>query len=343
LQARLTLGGFWQRIDAVQADRDRSPDGVSCGPTRLILVAARKPFGSKAFAMNSMFYFGDARWMARPDRQQLWGLALGRPSARLHLATRYACLEDPALRATVALLVVVQGVVNPQELLPCIRCGLATCGWCEACGPLWTSRNPAEDGRPAFPICYMCDCEQRVCPECEEVGFTWAGARREYHGIYPEIYRFKVGGTWQAHVAEMERSWIRRQFGSSAWWCPQVRTQAALPASRDDGQDVTMTAEHDVLDEPDLDSTGSESMDVTPFPAEGVQYRSFAMGSADVAGRATWAASPSSEASRQGPALCDFEDDESLRSPPGVASSVASTTHTLLAQPPPGQANDVWL
>jgi hypothetical protein len=188
----------------------------------------------------------------------------------------------------------------------------------------------------------MCDCEQRVCPECEEVGFTWAGARREYHDIYPEIYRFKVGGTWQAHVAEMERSWIRRQFGSSAWWCPQVRTQAALPASRDDGQDVTMTAEHDVLDEPDLDSTGSESMDVTPFPAEGVQYRSFAMGSA-VAGRATWAASPSSEASRQGPALCDFEDDESLRSPPGMASSVASTTHTVPAQLPPGQANDVWL
>ena len=104
-----------------------------------------------------------------------------------------------------------------------------------------------------------------------------------------------------------------------------------------------MTAEHDVLDEPDLDSTDSESMDVTPFPAEGVQYRSFSMGSADGAGRATWAASPSSEASRQGPALWDFEDDESLRSPPGMASSVASTTHTLPARPPPGQANDVWL
>ena len=242
-----------------------------------------------------------------------------------------------------ALLVVEQGVVNPQELLPCVRCGLATCGWCEACGPLWASRIPAGARRKACPICYTCDCEQRVCPECDEEGFSWAGARREYHDIYPEIYGFKVGGTWQAHVAEMERSWLRRQFESSAWWCPQARVQAALPAPMGGGQDVAATPEHDVLDEPALGSTYSESPDITPFPAEGVQHRHFDMNSADDASHASLAASPSTEASRQGSAPWDLEDNESLRSPPGMASSVASTAHTMPARPTGGQPNEVWL
>jgi hypothetical protein len=241
-----------------------------------------------------------------------------------------------------ALLVVEQGVVNPQELLPCVRCGLATCGWCEACGPLWASMMPAGAKRKARPICYTCDCEQRVCPECDEEGFSWAGARREYRDIYPEIHRFKVGGTWQAHVAEMEKTWLRRQFVSSSWWCPQARAQAALPAPVGGEQDVAAGPEDAALDEPDLVSTHSEA-DTTPFPAEGAQYRHFGINSADGRSHTPPAAFPSSEASCQGSTPWDLDDNESLRSPIGRASSVASTAHTAPARPAAGQPNEVWL
>ena len=270
-------------------------------------------------------------------------LAQQRPTARLQLATRQACLADPALRAAFALLVVEQGVANPQELLPCVRCGVATCGWCEACGPLWASELPAGHRRAAYPVCYTCDNEQRICPECQDTGFTWAGARREYQALYPEIYRFKVAGTWQAHVAEAERSWIRRQFGTTTWWTPDMTTPDVLttPVRSNRGWDTPPAP--DLLDEPDLSSSIGEAQDTTPTPRPGEQRGNFGSDIRSDGGQTPVDTSPAPEGSRRGFAIETLGEVESLGSPPAHASSTASTEHTLPARPAGWTANDVWL
>ena len=125
-------------------------------------------------------------------------------------------MRDDALRASVALLSLRKaGRANPLDLLPCERCGLATCGWCEACGPLWAGTvNPT-------PICSLCDDERLLCMECTREGYSWQMARCFYQMFYDEIYKFKVQGTWQAYVRESERHWLRMQFGGESEWMPQ--------------------------------------------------------------------------------------------------------------------------
>ena len=127
-------------------------------------------------------------------------------------------MNDECLRASFSLLCLdrtLRARPNPQELLPCERCGRATCGWCEACGPLWNRRV-----KPT-PICSLCDDEGIICEDCKSMYFSWDQARRTYRQLYPEIYEFKTQGTWQAHVRAVERQWLRRQFRGESEWMPQ--------------------------------------------------------------------------------------------------------------------------
>ena len=137
-------------------------------------------------------------------------------------------MNDECLRASFALLCLDRsGRPNPQELLPCERCGHATCGWCEACGPLWAGTvNPT-------PICSLCDDERLLCMECTREGYSWQMARCFYQMFYDEIYKFKVQGTWQAYVPESERHWLRMQFGGESEWMLNPKVLADFGAHRD--------------------------------------------------------------------------------------------------------------
>ena len=137
-------------------------------------------------------------------------------------------MRDDALRASVALLSLRKaGRANPLDLLPCERCGLATCGWCEACGPLWAGTvNPT-------PICSLCDDERLLCMECTREGYSWEMARCYYRMFHYEMYMVKVKLPWRAHVRAIERDWLRMQFGGESEWMLKPNVLADFGAHRD--------------------------------------------------------------------------------------------------------------
>ena len=85
-------------------------------------------------------------------------LAIRRPIARIHLATRSARRECASLRSAFALSSRRYNVEkNGSDLvLPdCRDCGLPAASWCEECG---------------VPLCHLCENEFDYCLECNEDG-----------------------------------------------------------------------------------------------------------------------------------------------------------------------------